>query len=74
MTALEALAGVGLVVGAFGAARRYRPGRDSPLKLALIFVLATAGGGLTVGQIAFEAMKATTKQVTVQQVKPKATP
>lgn len=57
MTALEALAGAGMVVAAIAGATRYRPGKDSRLKLALILTLATAGGWLTLGKAACEAAR-----------------
>lgn len=55
MTALEAVAGAAMVVAAVAGARKYRPRQDPPWKLVLICALATAGGWLTVGQLAAEA-------------------
>lgn len=57
MTALEAVAGAAMVVAAVAGARKYRPGKDSRLKLALILVMATVGGWLTVGQLAADASR-----------------
>ncbi len=57
MTTFDALAGAAMVVLAVAGAREYRPKRDPKWMLALILTLATAGGWLTVGQIALEASR-----------------
>ncbi len=57
MTTLEALAGAACLVGAFHAAIKFQPGKDSWIKLMLIIVLIGAGSALTVGQIALEASR-----------------
>lgn len=57
MTTLEALAGATMVAVAFAGALKYRPGQTSRWWFAAIVILAVAGSGLTVGQLAMDASR-----------------